>query len=757
MPTVAEELATILSGVRRPGDFYATGRVELFAPRLEIEGVGPIALPLLPVQAEQLVAAAEPAPYGRGAETIVDTAVRRAWQIGPDRVRIAGKHWPRTIEGIVTRAAEGLGVSEPVTAELYKLLVYEEGGFFISHRDTEKAPGMFATLVVALPSQSSGGELVVRHKDREAKLDLGGEEPSEVAFAAFYADCVHEVLPIASGYRATLVYNLVRQGKGARPKPPNYEGEAAATSALLRRWADGKDAESDDAPMKMIYPLEHAYTSAELGFDALKGADAAVAGVLAAAAEQAACDLHLALIAIQESGAAEYVGYGRGRWDEPELEAGEVFDRCEALCEWRRPDGEPSPLGELPVEEDEVCPPDALDGMAPDEEHFHEATGNEGASFERAYRRAALVLWSRRRLLAVLNQAGLSVTLPYLDDLVARWTSGGAEFDSPPRRQALDLAGHMLATWPEQTWYPHAPARNEMASMLLLLSRLQDRDGVDRLIKVLAVQGGHGKADNDAILGALDLFSPDHAAVRLQRIVAASAAAAPGACAGLLASAVRSRFTSEPGKLIDAAATLVEALPGDPAGAPKDQFGRPERVSVDADLVADLVAMLDVVDGALARRAASHMLAWPRRYGLDKVLVPAVRRLIESGAEADGEGLAIVRAACLAHLKSRAAEPLEAPKDWSRESNVGCKCEHCAALARFLAGSQAQTWSLKAAEPIRGHVEGTIRNAHSDVDVRTDRRGRPYALICTKNQASYERRVAQRKKDLADIARLECA
>jgi hypothetical protein len=92
-----------------------------------------------------------------------------------------------------------------VQAAFYKLLLYDEGSFFASHRDTEKAPGMFATLVVVLPSTSTGGELLVRHKDREARLDLHGSDPSEVAFAAFYADCVHEVLPIVSGFRLALI------------------------------------------------------------------------------------------------------------------------------------------------------------------------------------------------------------------------------------------------------------------------------------------------------------------------------------------------------------------------------------------------------------------------------------------------------------------------------------------------------------------------------------------------------------------------
>jgi len=130
-------------------------------------------------------------------------------------------------------------------------------------------------------------------------------------------------------------------------------------------------------------------------------------------------------------------------------------------------------------------------------------------------------------------------------------------------------------------------------------------------------------------------------------------------------------------------------------------------------------------------------------------------RLAEAGVAADGEASRALHAACLAHLKSRAAEPLEAPKDWSRAADLGCTCVHCTALGRFLANAASPTWSLKAAAPVRAHVEDTIRSARSDVDTRTERRGSPHSLLCSKNQASYERRVAQRKQDLADIRTLE--
>src|SRR4029078_7686173 len=120
------------------------------------------------------------------------------------------RHGAGTLAPILARGAEGLGVDAPITAEFYKLLLYDEGSFFVGHRDTEKAPGMFATLVVALPSSFAGGELIVRHKGREARLGLRCDDPAEAAFAAFYADCVHEVLPVTKGYRLNLVYTVER-------------------------------------------------------------------------------------------------------------------------------------------------------------------------------------------------------------------------------------------------------------------------------------------------------------------------------------------------------------------------------------------------------------------------------------------------------------------------------------------------------------------------------------------------------------------
>ena len=203
MPTINETLTEILDGLQRPGDFYTAGSLEIYSSRLEVDGIGPIALPLLPIQAEQLIGVAEPAPYGRGEQTLVDTEVRRTWQIAAEQIKISGRHWDDTLSTIVARAVGGLGVEGPVRAELYKLLVYDEGSFFVQHRDTEKVAGMFATLVVVLPSDFSGGELVIRHQGRDIHLDLRTDDPADASFAAFYADCQRH----RTGGRSTAAIN----------------------------------------------------------------------------------------------------------------------------------------------------------------------------------------------------------------------------------------------------------------------------------------------------------------------------------------------------------------------------------------------------------------------------------------------------------------------------------------------------------------------------------------------------------------------
>jgi hypothetical protein len=425
--------------------------------------------------------------------------------------------------------------------------------------------------------------------------------------------------------------------------------------------------------------------------------------------------------------------------------------------------------------------------MEPDEEHFHEATGNEGASFDRTYSRAALVMWPSAKLLAVLNQAGLGATLPYLEHLAKRLRTKGAGVEESLRAEAHELAGHMLATWSGRphlgpggtTWWDtvddvEADADDEtndgqdgnvdegrtaspIARFIAALTDLGDRERLVAAFERLMSQGSHDKADNAAIHRGLKLLPADQAAGLLNAIVTADAVNAPGACADLLRRASAGLFARQPGQLGGAASSLVDRLPGDAASAPRDEWGRPRVATMNAPLVVDLAAVVDRVDAGLAARTAQHVLAWPRHFDPDKVLVPAAKGM-STTARTRGPAAEALHAAAIAHLAARIALSLEAPRDWTRPSEiVSCTCPFCRDLAAFLADPLRETWTLRAAQLHRTHVENEIRRARADVDYRTERKGSPHSLICRKNQASYERRVKQRKQDLADLAALTAA
>jgi hypothetical protein len=552
--------------------------------------------------------------------------------------------------------------------------------------------------------------------------------------------------------------DLVRHGKGDTPLPPNYITEQDQVAALLRDWRDAMDTDNEPTePEKLVYPLAHAYTAASLDFSMLKGEDAAAAGVLTAATLQADCALHLALLTLEEFGTAEYAeNYGRRRrWsrgdddDDDQFEVGEIDDWTIALSDWCAPDGSPIGWGEIPVTKDELSPPDPFEGLEPDELHFEEASGNAGVSFERRYRRAALVIWPNDRAFAVLTQAGLGVTVPHLLDLAQHWEAAGTEPASPIWQQAHDLAGHMIEAWPQN--YPGygAPSTESNTSGLLgALTRLGDRARIAQfLTQVVSAGTGYAKPDNPAMIAALVLLPVDQAGVLIQQIVTGNAAKRFAACADLLRRIVAEPALLPLAEIRDAASMLIALMPS--SGA--TQGWSPNNDKVEASFVADLLIGLGAIDPALADRAVTRILDATTVYGFDSILVPAVRDGLRA---VDLPSVTRLRAACLAHLRARIALPLAPPEDWQRPSLVGCRCPRCSELSQFLADGTRKTWTLRAAEPERSHVEGTIRNAKCDLDMTTEQRGRPYSLVCTKNQASYERRARQRAQDVADEASL---
>ena len=94
-----------------------------------------------------------------------------------------------------------------VSLQLDKLLVYEERSVSRKHpENTDKENGMFAKLLVQLPSSFPGATFALTLSDGKTLKQT--MDVYETRFIAHYANCEHDILPIQSGYLLVLEYSL---------------------------------------------------------------------------------------------------------------------------------------------------------------------------------------------------------------------------------------------------------------------------------------------------------------------------------------------------------------------------------------------------------------------------------------------------------------------------------------------------------------------------------------------------------------------
>jgi hypothetical protein len=292
------QLLKAIGRANRSAKFCVAGCLPPVDPGIEVQGYGAAKLPLKPTAAKKLVAHGRPAPYGKGTRTLVNRSIRNTCELDPKKFRLS-KAWNAAIADAMRPVAEELGLpAEQLDARLYKLLVYERDGFFVKHRDSEKHDRMVASLVVVLPNQFEGGSLVVRHGAEKRILPFdeaaAGKAP---CYAAFYADCEHEVQRVTGGVRLCLAYNLVLNPKrktGREGAAGKAAGKQTAPAEVLAESIGSWVARQPAKPM--VFALEHHYTQRGLSRDLLKGADRRLADLVVAAAEKSECIVHLAQV-----------------------------------------------------------------------------------------------------------------------------------------------------------------------------------------------------------------------------------------------------------------------------------------------------------------------------------------------------------------------------------------------------------------------------------------------------------------------------
>jgi 2OG-Fe(II) oxygenase superfamily len=767
MANARQALEKLLGALGDASQFATSGSLTPVLPGLEVKGVGSIGCPVSAADAQRLIAIADQAPYGRGEETIVDTDVRRVWQIEPSRFVLRNADWNAHLTATVDAVKQDFGIGQKVNPRLYKLLVYEKGSFFAPHRDSEKTPGMFATLVVCLPSRHEGGMLIVKHDGQTKTIDFGGKDSEfKTQYAAFYADCQHEITPVTAGYRICLVYNLAVAGKKRQPSAPQHAPAVEKATQLLEElFADASSELS-----KIAIPFEHQYTRAGLDPKHLKGSDRACFDVLVRASESLDYQCWVALLTHHQSGEADYEtsdfgGYGSrrsSRWsydedededygDDSGVEMGEVYDEELSLDHWLDPQGRKQPFGEIQLEENEILSQEGKEGWAIEQE-VQEATGNEGVSVDRWYRQGVIVIWPRDRYFGILAGEGPASAVPALEQMAGRGKKPAA------LESCLAFAKEIIGRWSPG----HAIGGPSFSGrMLKLLERIGSAELVQRFLRdVLPMDfdGSEGKSLQlvcrrfgwgtfaAELRDFLAQQKPEGYTPRLTQIVSICE---PLCCdAPALTEDRRAVCIS----LADELAKVVQRWD---AGKTVAWYRYKDTRTGVVESVVRIFAAISATKQM--DRFVAHVVTDKRHYGLHETLIPAVKAIHKwlSKVPAAQPAAEKLLQHCLTELRTATAQPIEPPKDWKRDADLGCKCEDCRMLSRFLRDPEQRIGRFPLRKDRRQHLHQQIDKHRIDLTHVTNRVGSPQTLVCTKTQASYERRLQQYHVDAKLLAELE--
>ncbi|TDL25474.1 hypothetical protein BD410DRAFT_800891 [Rickenella mellea] len=347
-------------------------------PGLVVENIDPIGLPLAPSEAVRLRAVCKRAPFGKGERTIVDTDVRDTWELDPSQFKFANPAWDQWLRDIPP--------SSPPRAELYKLLLYEVGSHFLPHQDTEKVPGMFATVIVVLPSEFAGGQVHVTHGSQGKVFDAAIGSAFSTTVLSWYTDVMHEVKPITGGHRLALSYNIIHTATSIRPSLPEADGPIQE----LRR---------------------------------LKGTDAAKATHLRDICDELGFRVYLGSLQYRVSGQAEndcgydyYSRRKRNRYayddydDEQDIDDIDMGEILETSCTVQLIAGPGGQLvgseQSLNMEEELMAPEDVFEDMVPDDKEYEGYQGNYGGTLDHFYRRTVLLIFPDSQHVSVVKSLG---------------------------------------------------------------------------------------------------------------------------------------------------------------------------------------------------------------------------------------------------------------------------------------------------------------------------------------------------------------
>ncbi len=765
MKSVLEEISRQLAQIGTSGSF-ATRRTGAAGDlNLAVEDVGRIRLPVTTSTARRLCEVARPARHGFKEETRLDRRVRDTWEIPKSRISIDEVRWMRTLTPQLDRIRRDLGLPEEcrLKARLHNMLVYAPGQFFVPHQDSEKTDDMIGTLVVSLPSRFSGGAMTLEH--HEEKILVRGSN-NRLTFAAFYADCRHEVRPIRQGHRIVLTYNLIVEGDATATHAPASQIEALAQrireffeTSRPPRWSGDR---RQGPPDRLVYLLDHEYTQRGLAWNRLKNADAQRAAALQEVARQLGCVIFLALADVHETWSCEeeypdYRGYGsRSRWNyddddnddesedesfEPELT--DLIDSDIELRHWIGAGGRGEAVAAA-VDADEICYTKPSVELEPFDTEHEGYTGNAGNTVEHWYHRAAVVLWPQERTFLIRAKAS------------PRWGIGeiAKTLKAGNAAEASALAQRLLPFWPQVAG--RADRRGVLDATLKVVAKLADPTVAAILLRPFALTGLTPRAV-PRLANLLDSYGLDWCCTLVRNWESERAHESPDVRLSWIGSVLPAFCESLCTRDGSEAQTLAAWILTKQWAWLLEHFKQLGKYVSAKEMRKELTCfcrpILSLIDSSrIARQPDLHaQVVEFLTGGAPDLPVHVPMGLLQAAHEHHQSdtlrslGLKPVHMHCMQDFTTRLSAPVRPNDDWSIATSIRCSCKLCATLAQYLRAQDKVRFEWPLAKSGRSHIHGIVDSHDLPVTHITRRTGRPFTLILEKTAAVFERDAVERR------------
>ncbi|MCK9451397.1 MAG: 2OG-Fe(II) oxygenase [Bacteroidales bacterium] len=727
-----DNILSTLNSLKGSGSFWSSGVQDFVLPGLNLNKFGELAFPINPTQLETLIGHAKKAPFGKGEATVLDNTVRSTWEIDASQISFKNPRWEKLISKIVKQIKPTLGIEGyTISANLYKMLIYGPGDFFLMHRDSEKEAGMFGTLIIGLPSPHTGGEFVVGFDGKEQQLSFASAvDDYKIPYIAFYADCEHEVKPVLSGYRVCLTYNLIQNATALRPKAYALQSKVDELAALFQ------EAEEEFSTPKAIL-LGHQYTPANFGFESLKLNDRPKTEVLLKAAEKLGFYAKLGLVTSFQSGELltdeDYFNY-KSRWDGNSDDSsgdndtmGEIFDEYIQVEHWAT-DDLPA-LDDLQLEQKDIVADFALNEGEPTEKESEGYTGNAGMEMSYWYHYGAVFVWSKKTHAQILNQLSLKANLKWLNYYTSNWETisiqekqlAGLIFDSSQSFEQYFVRADVNFNALAEYLHLQPPTKIFTATAKDILLKYFDRISIENWVAIVQSTGINNlepffeqlAAEENPLKTAqlLHVFEAlsAHNEKDFQPLLKKQLSYLPGYLEGV-------NFANNKEK--NASLTIIKLSVNLSQFMPTDKIW--------------LQQMCNSLTANPNRKLVNELIA-AQLLQPEFANFPLTKPLLEF---------------CKHYLQQKVDNKPPPPTNWIRTIPSGSRNSiFWSLLGDFMQSPTEQVFLYKKLQADRKNMENFIRRSEADLSMETIRKGSPHTLKISKTQASYERRYKHWQQD----------